>query len=73
MPLCSIRENCKNSLRKTNIEICNNQLKNEICEDVYLQTDVNRAYSSFLTKYQKYFVNMFPLKKVPNNKGNKPG
>jgi hypothetical protein len=29
---------------KGNIEIFNNQLKDEILEDVYLQTDVNRAY-----------------------------
>jgi hypothetical protein len=38
-------------------------LRNEILEDVYLHADVNRAYSSFLIKYLKYFVNIFPLKK----------
>jgi hypothetical protein len=29
---------------------------------VYIQTDVNGTYSSFLTKYLKYFLNIFPLK-----------
>jgi hypothetical protein len=45
---------------KRNIEIFNSQLKNEIWEDVYLQRDVNRVYSSLLTKYLEYFVNIFP-------------
>jgi hypothetical protein len=45
-----------------NIEIFNTQLKNEIWDDVYLHNYVTRAYSSFLTKYRKYFVNIFPPK-----------
>jgi hypothetical protein len=32
-------------------------------EDVYIETDANRTYSSFLAKYVKYFVNIFPLTK----------
>jgi hypothetical protein len=56
------------------VRLKGNHLKNEIWEDVYLHTDVNRAYSSFLTKYLKYFVNIFPLKnylkiKVSNQNG----
>jgi hypothetical protein len=53
-------KNVRRAFSKRNIEIFNNQLKNEIWEDVYLQTDVNRAYRSLLTKYLKYFVNSFP-------------
>jgi hypothetical protein len=58
---------------KRNIEIFNSQLKNKTWEDVHLQTDVNRAYSSFLTKYLKYFVNTLPPEKFSKNKGNKSG
>jgi hypothetical protein len=39
-----------------NIEILNNQIKNGIWEDVYLQTDVNRAYSFFITKFIHSFI-----------------
>jgi hypothetical protein len=53
---------------KRNIEIFNSHLKNEIWEDIYSQTDVTTAYSSFLTKYLKYFVNIFSLKILKKTK-----
>jgi hypothetical protein len=53
---------------KINIEIFNNQLKNVTWQDAYLQTDGNRAYSFFLTKYLKYFVNIFLSPKFSKNK-----
>jgi hypothetical protein len=38
-----------------------------------LTNNANRAYSSFLTKYIKYFVNIFSPKIFSKNKGNKSG
>jgi adenine specific DNA methylase Mod len=40
-------------------------------EDVYLQSDVNTAYSSFLTKFLMYFLHIFPQKQVLNKKRKK--
>jgi hypothetical protein len=72
MRICSIKVYSGKTVRrvfaKRSMEIFNNQLKYEIWEDVYLQTDVNRAYNSFLTKYLKYFVNIFPLKNSQKTK-----
>jgi hypothetical protein len=56
---------------KRSIDIFNCQLKTELWDGVYLQSDVNRAYSSFLTKYLKYFLHIFPPKQVSDKKGNK--
>jgi hypothetical protein len=72
-PLVHSGKTVRRIFSKRNIEIFNDQLKNEIWEDAYLQTDVNRAYRSFSTKYLKYFVNIFPPtpKKISKNKGNK--
>jgi hypothetical protein len=73
MPMVHSGKTVKSVFSIRNIEIFNNHLNNEIWEDVYLHTDVNRVYSSFLSKYCKYFVNIFPLKKFSKNKGIKSG
>lgn len=49
---------------KRNIETLKSHLKNELWEDIYLQTEVNRAYSPFLTKFLNYFYKIFPKKKI---------
>jgi exonuclease III len=72
-PLASKEKVVKRVFLKRSIDIFNSQLKTELWDDVYLQTDVNRAYSFFLTKYLKHFLHTFPLKQVSNNKGNKSG
>jgi hypothetical protein len=48
---------------KRSIDLFNSLLTNEVWEDVYDQTDVNRAYIPFLDKYRNLFLNIFSLKK----------
>jgi hypothetical protein len=63
----------KESSQKRSIGTFNGQLKTELWDDVYLQTDVNRAYSSFLTKFLKCSLHIFPSKQVSDTKRNKSG
>jgi hypothetical protein len=63
----------KRVFSKRCIDILNCQLNIELWDDMYLQSDINRAYSSFLTKFLKYFLHIFPLRQVSNKKGNKSG
>jgi hypothetical protein len=72
-PLASSEKVVKRVFLKRSIDIFNCQLKTGLWDDVYQQTDVNRAYSSFLTKYLKHFLHTFPFKQVSNKKGNKSG
>jgi hypothetical protein len=44
----------KRIFSKRSIDLFNSLLTNEVWEDVYHQTDVNRAYSLFLDKYEMY-------------------
>jgi exonuclease III len=53
----------KRIFSKRSMDILNDLLKTELWDDVFLHSDVNRAYSSFLTTFLKYFLQTFPLKK----------
>jgi hypothetical protein len=72
-PLASSEKVVKRFFLKSSTDIFNCQLKTELWNDVHLQTDVNGAYSSFLTKYLKHFLHTFPLQQVSNKKSNKSG
>jgi hypothetical protein len=48
----------KRILSKRSIVIFNGQLKTELWDDVYSQSDVNRTYSSFLSKFLKYSLHI---------------
>jgi hypothetical protein len=50
----------KRVFSKRSIDLFNSLLTNEVWEDVYHQTDVNRAYSLFLDQYRNLFLNIFP-------------
>ena len=47
---------------KRNIDLFNLRLIREVWDEVYHQTDVNKAYSLFLDKYRDLFLNMFKKK-----------
>jgi hypothetical protein len=53
----------KRVFSKRSIDIFNDLLKTELWDDVCLHSNVNRYYSSFLTKFLKYFLQIFHLKK----------
>jgi hypothetical protein len=61
----------KRIFSKRNIANFKDQLKIELWEEVYLQSDVNSAYNVFLSKFRKYFLYFSPLKKVFSKKGKK--
>jgi exonuclease III len=63
----------KRIFSKRSMDILNDLLKTELWDDVYLHSNVNRAYSSFLTTFLKYFLQTFPLKKVSNKGGKNSG
>ena len=49
----------------------NSHLASESWNEVYSQSDINKAYSYFLAKFIMYFNRFFPLKEVLRKKGNK--
>lgn len=62
----------KRIFSRRNIANFNDQLEIELWDEVYSQSDVNSAYCVFLRKF-KYFLHIFPLKKVFSKKGKKSG
>jgi hypothetical protein len=61
----------KKVFSKRNIADFKDQLKIDLWEEVYLQSDVNRYYNVFLIKFCKFFLYFFPLKKAFSKKGKK--
>jgi hypothetical protein len=61
----------KRVLSQRSTDIFNGQLKTELWEVVYLQSDVNTAYGSFITQFLMYFLHIIPQKQVLNKKGKK--
>ncbi|PNF41670.1 hypothetical protein B7P43_G06970 [Cryptotermes secundus] len=61
----------KRVFSRNSIDMFNCHLASESWNEVYSQSDVNRAYSYFLSKFTMYFNRFFPLKEVSRKKGNK--
>jgi hypothetical protein len=61
----------KRFLSQKSIDMFNCQLSSELWSDVYLQSDVNRAYSHFLTKFTMFLYRFLPPKKVQRNQRHK--
>jgi hypothetical protein len=56
----------KRIFSKQNITNFKDQLEIESWDEVYLHSNANSAYCVFLSKFHKYFLDLFPLKKVIN-------
>jgi hypothetical protein len=58
---------------KQNITNFKDQLENESLDEVSLYSNANSAYCVLLSKFRKYFLDYFHLKKVFNKNGKKIG
>jgi uncharacterized protein YjcR len=54
----------KRIFSKQNIASFKDQLEIELWDKVYLHSNANSAHCAFLSKFRKYFLDFFPLKKL---------